>query len=247
MKKGSGTQSITKLCEICKKPFSSFICAKRKFCSSECAYKGRIMHKKQVEYKCTTCGKSVFRAPCQVMLNVFCSRKCSQSFQTDKPGLGGRERNPEKRKTLTCKLCGKPFERFSCAIIPGKDVFCSHSCHTKFANQYKRGCKSKLEKWLAIELNKQDIPVFMNDRKLLKGYELDIYFPTKNLAFEIDGPWHRLPLNGEKVFNKIQYNDKFKNQRCNELGIRLIRIQNEKSFTEQIGNEVLAQILQHLN
>ncbi len=241
MKKGTGL--IIKNCEVCNALFESHLWMKRKFCSSKCAYIGRTMHKKQTEYKCVTCGKSVLRSPCQVLTNVFCSKRCSQLFQTNKPGHK-KPANELKQTLLTCKLCGKTFYRFNCSIVPGKDVFCSHSCSTKYTNQYKRGSKSKLEKWLEQKLFCFDIPFYMNDRKILNGYELDIYFPTKNIAFEIDGIWHRLPINGKEHFEKIQHNDEYKNQRCKELGITLIRIQNEKVFSENEGNKVLSEIIQ---
>lgn len=253
MKKGSGTQSIIKLCEVCKKPFNSFACAKRKFCSSECAYKGRITHKKQTEYKCAACGKPVIRSPSGVMENVFCSRKCSQLFQTDKPGPGGRERDPEKRITLTCKQCGKIFERFTCSV-KSKNTFCSQSCSAKYNFKYNNkfrlksnNSRSKLEKWLDLRLKSLNVPVYRNDRKILEGFELDFYFPTKNIAFEIDGPWHTLPIYGKKKLNYAQYNDKCKDQLCKNLGIQLIRIQNIQTFTEQIGEEVFKQIATYLN
>lgn len=246
MKRKYGEGKEIRICEVCGSSFESLICNKRRFCSLACGYKGRHVHKNQKEYKCLVCGKSVVRCSSWVVGNVFCSRKCSALYQTDKPGTGGRDRDPNKRKWLTCKQCGKIFERFVCSIC-SEDVFCSQSCSAKYTNKYKRGSKSKLEKWLGIKLKELKLPVLLNNREILNGYELDIYFPTKSLAFEIDGPWHRLPFNGIEHFEKIKHNDELKNKLCTELNIKLIRISNEAQFTEKIGEPILSNILQTYN
>ena len=55
--------------------------------------------------------------------------------------------------------------------------------------------------------------VITNDRKVLEGKELDLYFPKENLAIEYDGLfWH----------NNIDNSYKF--EECRKKGIRLIRI-----------------------
>ena len=60
--------------------------------------------------------------------------------------------------------------------------------------------------------------VEIENRKVLNGKELDIYIPSIKTAIEFDGDaWHK---DVEK--------DIIKNQLCNEKGIRLIRIRDEK-------------------
>ena len=243
LKKGQG--KTTKQCEVCGKSFESLICSKRRFCSAKCGYEGRRLYKNQQEYKCETCGKIVTRCQSQVKGKVFCSIKCRGISQKNKT-VFAKPRDPSKRQLLTCKQCGKQFERFTCMVVPNRDAFCSQSCSSKYTNKYKRGSKSKLEKWLAPKLKEFNLPVLLNNRKILNGYELDIYFPTKNLAFEIDGPWHRFPFHGESHLLQIQTNDKIKNNMCQQLGITLIRIPNENTFTEAIGIDVFEQISNHL-
>ena len=243
-RKGSGKE--IKPCEICGKLFESLICNKRRFCSWPCGYKGRHVHKTQKEYNCKVCNKKVLRSDCQVMNNVFCSIECSAIDQRISHKGKGRARDPSKRTILSCKQCGIMFERFTCSVPPGRDRFCSQSCSAKYTNKHKRGNRSKLEKWLGVKLKERELPVLLNNREILNGYELDIYFPTKNVAFEIDGPWHRIPLNSEEHFQSIKKNDALKESRCVALGIELIRIPNEEQFSEQIGNTVLAIILSKL-
>ena len=247
MRRRKGDGKVVKLCEICGKSFKSLICNNRRFCSLECGYKGRHLYRNKKEYKCATCGKTVIRSDCQILGNVFCSRECSAKHQTDKPGNGGRERNPDKRLSLICKHCGKSFERFTCAVVPGRDVFCSQSCSSTYTNKFKRGSRSKLEKWLGPKLKELNAPVLLNNREILNGYELDIYFPTKNLAFELDGPWHKFPISGDDHLAQIQANDRLKEDLCHQLGIELIRIPNDVTFSELFGAIVLEQIIKQLD
>lgn len=67
-------------------------------------------------------------------------------------------------------------------------------------------------------------PVLFNDRKLLKGKELDIYIPSKKVAIEINGlVWHCSKF---KPDYKIQLSKK--TDLCNELGIRLIHFYDDE-------------------
>ena len=60
--------------------------------------------------------------------------------------------------------------------------------------------------------------IIENDRKILKGKELDIYLPELNIAFEFNGIyWHN-------EFNKPRYYHQDKSLECKENGIQLIHI-----------------------
>jgi very-short-patch-repair endonuclease/DNA-directed RNA polymerase subunit RPC12/RpoP len=241
-KRGHG--KTTKECEICKTSFESLINANRRFCSTECGYKGRTVHKNSKEYFCETCGKSVMRQPSTTKKRVFCSTACSGIASKGKPVY--IPPGPRKKTVMTCTTCGKIFERWNAAILPGAS-FCSQSCSATHTNKYKRGSKSKLEKWLGVKLKERNIPVLLNNRELLNGYELDLYFPTKSVAVEIDGPWHSKPIGGLDHFATIQSNDAKKAVMCQQLGITLIRIPNLTAFTEQLGESVLAEIITQLD
>lgn len=66
--------------------------------------------------------------------------------------------------------------------------------------------------------------VILNDKKLLKGKELDIYIPSKKVAIEINGlVWHCSKF---KPDYKIQLSKK--TDLCNELGIRLIHFYDDE-------------------
>jgi hypothetical protein len=75
-----------------------------------------------------------------------------------------------------------------------------------------------------------------NDRKTIKPYELDIYFPEFNLAIEYNGKgWH----NKEEVIAR----DEIKKQRCQEIGINLIvLIENNRSYEEDVKEQIISNL-----
>jgi len=56
------------------------------------------------------------------------------------------------------------------------------------------------------------------------GFELDLYLPKLNLAFEVDGQTHRTNCYGEERLKYQQRNDSLKDRLCQEAGIKLVRI-----------------------
>ena len=72
--------------------------------------------------------------------------------------------------------------------------------------------------------------IIRNSRRVItnpitgRGLELDIYIPSKKLAFEVDGIVHREPKFGEKNFLRQRMRDIIKNIMCRIEVIELIRI-----------------------
>lgn len=80
--------------------------------------------------------------------------------------------------------------------------------------------KSKAEKEI-IDFIKEKYNSFLiiSDRNIIKPYELDVYIPDKNIAFEFDGLyWHSEACNKDKSYHLN------KSKLCNEKGIQLIHI-----------------------
>ncbi len=80
--------------------------------------------------------------------------------------------------------------------------------------------------------------VIYNDRKILNGLELDIYYPELSIGIEYQGNyWHSLPENIER--------DKRKKLLCKEKCIKLIEVwdndfmKNPKIIEEKIYNEII--------
>lgn len=79
---------------------------------------------------------------------------------------------------------------------------------------------SKMEKELSSFIKGLVVDkVICNDRKLLEGKEIDIFIPSKKIAFEFNGLyWH-----SEQMGKKRNYHLE-KLEKCNSKGIRLIQI-----------------------
>ena len=78
-----------------------------------------------------------------------------------------------------------------------------------------------------------------NDRTVLKGYELDIYIPSHNLAIEYDGLYWHSEANPEYIKGHMLH----KTEECEKQGIHLIHI-----FEDEYANnkEVVFSKLKHL-
>lgn len=134
-------------------------------------------------------------------------------------------------KKVTCKYCSKEFSKRMCDIRKSPTHFCSSSCAATYNNTNKTHGyrRSKLEIWLEEQLPalfpKLD---FHFNRKDAVNSELDIYIPSLNLAFELNGIFHYEPIFGSAQLNKIQNNDNRKFQACLEKKIELCIIDSSK-------------------
>lgn len=188
---------------------------------------------------CESCQKIFKKVPSHILRTKhnFCSQKCYLVY-VDKFKIKSN-----------CKECNK-------SIISAKREnrkFCSQSCSAKYNNKNKvKGNKrSKLEKWIEIQLNKlyPNLEIHYNKKEAINS-ELDIYIPSLKLAFELNGIFHYEPIYGQDKLNQIQNNDQNKFQQCQKLGISLciIDTSNQTYFKEitsikylEIINKVISQ------
>jgi hypothetical protein len=72
-------------------------------------------------------------------------------------------------------------------------------------------------------LTKNKVPCFRDSLQYedSHGSELDIYIPSLNLAFELNGILHYEPIYGTTKHQQIQSNDKSKYKACLDAGIDL--------------------------
>lgn len=142
-----------------------------------------------------------------------------------------------KGKTVVkCKECGVKVEKRNSELKRYNNAFCSKSCSTKYGNKHKlygNHARSKFEKWLEKTIPK-DFPKLkpiFNDRKVLNGLELDIYFPTLGLAFEINGPTHYIPIYGadELLLKKASDNRKKCRAYRRNITLRTINVSKGKN------------------
>lgn len=152
---------------------------------------------------------------------------------------------PEKVVSVECKNCKKNFSKpLSAVKRTNNNNFCSRSCSATHNNKNKStGTRvSKLEKYVQVKLTELFplLDIKYNNVSCIQS-ELDIYIPSLNLAFELDGIFHSVPIYGEERFKRQKANDILKNEKCHNLGINLIRIDTalQKKFTEESSKPYL--------
>lgn len=81
--------------------------------------------------------------------------------------------------------------------------------------------------------------IIKNDRTILDGLELDLYFPDKNLAIECNGLyWHSEEMGKSKHYHLTKTND------CLKKGIRLIQIfEDEWMLNKQVVKGLITSML----
>jgi very-short-patch-repair endonuclease len=106
-------------------------------------------------------------------------------------------------------------------IIPDNFKRKYYRCPHCAGSSGQRLLQEKIEEYI-----KED--VIYNDRKVLDGLELDIYYPKLKIAIEYQGNyWHSLPEHIER--------DERKKQLCKELGVKLIEVW-DKDFLQDPDN-----------
>lgn len=199
--------------------------------------------------ECYTCGIPFKRYKKEITFEVknkrgrvkYCSLKCNTTSQ-------------KKNHNIKCTNCNCEFYKQPKEIKKSKtgNHFCSKSCAATYNNKHKKyGTKrSKLEVWLEEQLTTlyPKLEIHFN-RKDTIGSELDIYFPTLNLAIELNGIFHYEPIYGVDKLGKIQENDKSKSKACFDAKIDLciIDTSEQKYFKEKTSIKYLNIIIKILN
>ena len=146
-----------------------------------------------IELICEHCGtifyrtKSFANAAVKHAGETFCSHRCHGLAQTAR---GTQE--------CICAQCGKQFlKRISQIKRKKRNNFCSSSCSGTYNNLHKThgARRSKLEIWLEEQLRTlhPNLEILFNRKEAIDS-ELDIHFPTLNLAFELNGIFHYEPI-----------------------------------------------------
>ena len=127
--------------------------------------------------------------------------------------------------------CKCPHENCNCCnekeFYIKNDLFHSRKHHgqelcTKLLKYKGKNVNNSIELVVINILRKLKIKFEVNNRKIIKPYELDIFLPEQNIAIECNGlRWH-----SDKFKEKNYHFNKFK--RCKEAGIKLL------SFWEDI-------------
>lgn len=104
---------------------------------------------------------------------------------------------------------------------------------------------SKLEHFILKFLVKNNFKTEFHKEQLLANTKLqiDIFLPTMNIAIEIDGPSHFVPVWGEEVLNKNIAYDKKKAGLLIGKGYKLIRVKQTKDFSKARANILCDKLL----
>lgn len=140
-----------------------------------------------------------------------------------------------KSKQVDCLQCGKTFSKSGANMRKSPlRHFCSRSCSNSYNNRHKKHGtrRSKLEQHLEEQIREcfPNLPCEYNSKSLI-GSELDFYFPTLEIAIELNGILHYEPIYGQEKLDRIVENDKQKSMHCHELGIMLHTIDTSSCDT----------------
>jgi very-short-patch-repair endonuclease len=108
---------------------------------------------------------------------------------------------------------------------------------------------SKLEKFLLSELLAHGFDVeFHKEQSLINTkLQIDLFLPKINIAIEVDGPSHFLPIWGEDALKKTQTYDSKKQGLILGKGLVLIRIKQTKDFSKSRSRLIFDNLMKHIN
>jgi len=199
--------------------------------------------------KCEFCNKSfhVTKRDIKVLFNREkrfkrnISKYCSIECQTNAT---------KKQIKCSCTNCNNEFYKKQSEIT--KNNFCSQSCFGHYNNKHKTTGtrRSKLETWLEQQLTflYPTLEIHYNKIETINA-ELDIYIPSLNVAFELNGIFHYEPIFGQDKLDKTKNNDNRKFQACNEnlISLCIIDTSQQKYFKESSSLKYLNIITNIIN
>lgn len=107
---------------------------------------------------------------------------------------------------------------------------------------------SKLEKFIFQELVSNSYAVRFHQDKFVKKetLQLDLFLPILNVAIEVDGPSHFLPIWGEEALARNRRADANKDGLLLAAGICVIRVQQRKALSAKYKRTISKALLGHL-
>lgn len=108
---------------------------------------------------------------------------------------------------------------------------------------------SKLEIYLLNRLLSDGIKVDFHKEQMLltTKLQIDLFLPTMNIAIEVDGPSHFLPVWGDDTLTRNQKYDDKKSGLILGKGLKLIRIKQLKDFSKSRADKLYDRLMSILN
>jgi len=105
---------------------------------------------------------------------------------------------------------------------------------------------SKLEKYLLENLVTNNYRTIPHKEQILSNTKLhiDLFLPELNIAVEVDGPSHFLPVWGEEALKRNQEYDNKKTGLLIGKGINLIRIKQQKDFSKSRAKIIFGRLME---
>lgn len=203
---------------------------------------------------CLNCSNIFYKTKRYIVAAIRRNKKCSQPNAGKFCSNGCHHQYTSKQLIeKTCGFCQKIiFKRHNDIKKSASGLFfCDRSCSCSYKNISKKDGfrSSKMEKFLQKKLAEEfpNLEIFYNDRKTIK-LELDIFIPSKNIAFELNGITHFKPIYGYDKFIKIKNNDCRKIKICDEHNIKLYQIDISyiDRFNEEDGFKIYDKIREYI-
>lgn len=198
--------------------------------------------------KCKQCNETFYRTkhkihaflnPNEKQNGIYCSLKCFGYSKITK-------------QSVKCLNCDELFLKKQCEIKKNHNHFCSRSCSASYNNKNKsHGTRrSKLEEWIEEQLIiiYPNLIIEFNQKSAIES-ELDIYIPSLNIAFELNGIFHYEPIYGIDKLEQIQSNDISKSKACfdHKIDLCVIDTSQQKYFKPSTSQKYLDIITKIIN
>ena len=163
----------------------------------------------------------------------------SKKNYKEKYNLDILDKNGEYYK-INCNICNNTYDIKGNVLqlrLIYKNVLCTH-CNPLGVNNISSVEKELLE---FISNNYSKI-IIDNSKRIISPYELDIYLPDLNIAFEFNGVYWHSELYKDKNYHKM------KTDLCEEKGIQLIHIyEDDWLYKQEIIKSMILYKLNKIN
>ena len=191
-------------------------------------------YKKLLPIRCLTCGET-FMASAKQVNNLFTSTG-KDKLTLKYCSTACRDKGTQDRVVVKCANCGKELERQRYELDVKENFFCDVNCYHEYVRKHPNASfgnnVSKLELMIrhALKVLLPDEAVEYNNRTILDGLELDIFFPKLRCGIEVNGLWHYFPIKKNRDLTLVEEHDRFKRQRSKDKDLSLYTLECRESI-----------------